>query len=232
MAQQRGQEIDHRARHAGHLNQQSEEDKQWHRQQNQVRHALIEPTDKQQHRHVGGEHHVGEGADCKCNGDWHTGKHRRADESDEEQDQVQISEALQPRLCHRSEQCRRRCQADQQERNAEREGTEQPDDADDDHQGKSTRQWHRQPGLGDSQTWDFDPGHFLHVFDGGLDHRGQEQQARRRCKRFEALSRSRWRPDDERRHAHMLASVQRHSRADHAEPEKHGLREIVCPYQR
>ena len=118
VAQQRGQEIHHRPRHAGHLDQQSEEHEQRHRQQDQVRHALIEPADEQQHRHVRGQHHVGERADGEGDGDRHAGEHGGADQPDEEQDQVQIAEAFQPRVRHRREQRGRRCQPHQRKRHA------------------------------------------------------------------------------------------------------------------
>ena len=48
MTEKRSEETDHRARHAGHLDQQPQEHEQRDGEQDQVRHPLVEAADEQQ----------------------------------------------------------------------------------------------------------------------------------------------------------------------------------------
>ena len=85
-------------RHAGHLDQQAEEDEQRHRQQDEVRHALVHAADHDEHRRVGGERQVGGRRQPEGEGDRHAGEHRHRDHAHEEDQQVDVAETLQDRL--------------------------------------------------------------------------------------------------------------------------------------
>ena len=58
-----GEKADHGARHAGDLDQEAEEHEQRHRQQDDVRHALVHPAHHDGQRRAGGERQEGEGAE-------------------------------------------------------------------------------------------------------------------------------------------------------------------------
>ena len=102
MAEQAGEEGDHGARHAGHFDEQPEKDEQRHRQQDEVRHALVHAADHDEHRRGGGERQIAEGGEPEGEGDRHAGEHRRRDDADEEDQQVEVAEPVQHRLAGRS----------------------------------------------------------------------------------------------------------------------------------
>ena len=84
MANQTGQKIDHRARHAGHLDQHAEEDEQRHREQDKVGHALVDAPDDGGHRNQRGDRQIAVGRQAEGEGDRHAGEHAQRDDADEQ----------------------------------------------------------------------------------------------------------------------------------------------------
>ena len=74
MAEQAGQERHHRPRHAGHLDQQAEEDEQRHGEQDEVRHALVHAADHDHQRRAGGQRQIAEGREPERERDRHAGE--------------------------------------------------------------------------------------------------------------------------------------------------------------
>ena len=94
MAEQAGQKAHHGPRHPGHLDQHAEEHEQRHREQDQVRHALVHAPDQGHHRHPRGERQVAERRQREGEGDRHAGKHADPDDTDEEHQQVEVSQGF------------------------------------------------------------------------------------------------------------------------------------------
>ena len=98
MRQKAGQEIHHRPRHAGHLDQQAQEHEQRYRQQDQMRHAFLDPADHHDDRCRGRQRLVTEGRQPERESDGNAGEHQAGHEANKEDQQVQISEVFEGRL--------------------------------------------------------------------------------------------------------------------------------------
>ncbi len=92
MAEQARQELHHGARHAGHLDEQPEEDEQRHREQDQMRHALVEAADQHDHRRLRGQREEAEGGKREGKRDRNAGEHAGADNADKEDRQIELAE--------------------------------------------------------------------------------------------------------------------------------------------
>ncbi len=96
MPQQRRQEPDHRPRHAGHLDQQAEEDEQRHGEQDQRTHALVHARDDDRQRRACQRRQIGQRRQPEGEADRHRQQHARAQQQDEEQHEVPVAERSQP----------------------------------------------------------------------------------------------------------------------------------------
>ena len=99
MTEQAREKTDHRARHPGHFDEEAEEDEQGHGEQDEVAHPLVHSTDDDERRYAGRERDIAEGGKPKCEGDRYAGKDERADETDEEQQQVIVAEFWKHATC-------------------------------------------------------------------------------------------------------------------------------------
>ena len=232
MAQQRGEERHHRLRHPGHLDQQAEEHEQRHGEQDQMRHALVETAHEQQHGHVRGQHHVGEGGDREGDGDRHPRQHRQADDDHEEDHQVGVAQMLHVRV--RQRRVPRGQSGQRDDAQGQRRGhlAEQPGDGDQDHQREAHRQRRRQPGFRHLQPRHEDARDLLDVFDRGAQHDGQKHQPGGGGIDFQRHRPAVSGAGGQRGHPHVLAAIERDGRADHAQPQEHRLRQLVGPDQR
>ena len=97
VAEQAGEEADHGARHAGHLDQQAEEDEQRHRQQDEMAHAFIHAPNHDRRWCAGGQGDVGKGRKTEGECDRHGGKNHDRNQSDEEDQEIDIAERDQDR---------------------------------------------------------------------------------------------------------------------------------------
>ena len=98
---------------------------------------------------------------------------------------------------------------------------------------EAERQRQREPHLGHAKARHLDPGHLVRRsrWRAGSRPPGTPGPRPRRTRPAPVAAMACARTI-KRGHAHMLAAVQRHRRADHAEPEKHRLRELISPDQR
>ena len=73
MPEQARQKTHHGPRHPGHFDQQTEKDEQRHREQDEVRHALVHATDYDDRRRAGGQRDIAEGGERKRERDRNAG---------------------------------------------------------------------------------------------------------------------------------------------------------------
>ena len=97
VTEQAGEEADHGARHAGHLDQQAEEDEQRHRQQDEMAHAFVHSADHDSRRRRRRQRDVGEGRQAERKCDRHCREHHHRHQSDEEDQKVDVAERDQNR---------------------------------------------------------------------------------------------------------------------------------------
>ena len=223
-----GQEIHHRPRHAGHLDQQAEKHEQRHCQQDQVRHALVDPrrrtaasarrssapcrrtcprrtrwrsARRRARRRPPARRRTGQGSDCR--GFRATGPASGAPSAVAAANPISASA------------------------HPDRECAEQPDGSDDDHQAEAgtAAAWVSQaletprPGISIRE-------HLQHVFDRRLGSPPPGTSGRAAAANASRPRRGpAWR-GRQRRHAHVLATVQCDGGADHTEPEEHRLRPV------
>ena len=95
MTQQTGQKLHHGACHAGHFQQQAQENKGGDGQQHQVRHALVHATNQGHDGNAGGQGQIAQGSQCKGEGDRHTAQYANAHNQHKENQQVDIAQSLQ-----------------------------------------------------------------------------------------------------------------------------------------
>ncbi|KAG0767507.1 hypothetical protein G6F22_017644 [Rhizopus arrhizus] len=96
--QHAGQELDHGARHARHLDQRAQEDEERHRQQHQVRHAFVQPPDHDLHRRIGGLRQIRKRRQRELERDGHAREHGGGHDADEKDHQVDLAQPLEERL--------------------------------------------------------------------------------------------------------------------------------------
>ena len=232
MAEQTGEEGDHRPGHAGHLDQQAEEHEQRHRQQDQVRHALVDAPDDDHQRRAGGQRQIAEDAQAEGEGDRDAGEDAAGRDADEEDQQVRPAQVF-------------------EQRGGEPEGA---DDGDDDGRGRDQfpaaaclRQAQRRerrhqpdargqrggaPGIGDLQGRRGDRPFLQGIFPGRPGNHHQEGQAGAGGHGFQQGPLLAPGTGQERRHAHVLAAAQGHRRAEHGQPEEQDGGQLVRPDQR
>ena len=148
MAEQACQKIDHGARHAGDLDEQAEKHEERHRQQDDVRHALVHARDDDRPRHVRRQREIGESADAEGKRDRHRREHAGADKHDEEHDKLVIADGAEQRLRKDQRGGNRR-----NDDNCKREITptmpaREPQRREDQHEGDADRQRRRAPDVG------------------------------------------------------------------------------------
>ena len=230
MAEQRGEELDHRLGHAGHLDQGAEEDEQRHGEQDEMAHALVETPDHDQHRGRGGEREIAEGGEREGKRDRHAGKDVERDDPDEEHDQVA------ERLQHRSGQPE---QADQQrgqggggEHRLPGAEADEAQERDDEHQADADRQRRGAPGIGDLQRRGDDEALLLGVVERMRQDHHQEGDRRRDRDRLEQQPRPRRNPRHQPGHPHVLAALQRQHGPQHRQPQEQDRGQFVRPHQR
>ena len=93
VAEEAREKPDHEAGHAGHLDQEAEEDEERDRQEDEVRHAGIDPRDQHRDRDMRGEREIAVGRDAEGEGDRDAGEHRERHDAEKEDDQVGAPEA-------------------------------------------------------------------------------------------------------------------------------------------
>ena len=151
MAEQARQEGDHGARHAGHFDQQAEEDEQRHRQQNEMAHALVHAADQHHQRRLRGQRQIAEDRQAEREGDRHAGEDRGGDHADEKDQQVEIAEPVKQRRAEPEQQDANGDGAEGDDNIARRPGPDEPQYSKDRHQHDTSGQRRRAHGIGKLQ---------------------------------------------------------------------------------
>ena len=181
MAQQAGQEVHHRPRHAGHLDEEPKEHEQRHGQQDQVRHALVHAADDHRQRRRRREREVAECAQPEREGDGNAGKDATCRDTDEEDEQVEPAEPLKQRTGKPEDEDEARHQGQRREPLPGRRFAQQPQHGECRHQDKADRQRRRAPCVGDAERRRRDGGLVGRVLPGRpRDHRQKGQAGRGR----------------------------------------------------
>ena len=97
MPQQAGQKGNHGARHASHLNQQTQKYEQWHGQQNKVRHAFIHPAHDCWQGRSGCQRQIAEGSQAESKRNRNTGKDTATGHPNKENQQIQSTQIFKQR---------------------------------------------------------------------------------------------------------------------------------------
>ena len=218
MADQSGQERDHRARHAGGLDQIAEQHEQRHGKQDQVRHALVHAADHDAHRHARRQCQIGEGAEAEGEGDGHAGEDGGGQQHDEEDNQIDVAEPGEDRLQQierRADQKRQRHRLDDL---SHRGDSRQPHQRDQDHQRGTHRQRRGAPCGRDAERRRGDEGFAERELVGRRQDQQQEGGRGRDRQHFDESATARRQRRDQCGHAHVLATAQRHAGAEQAEP--------------
>jgi len=209
MAEQAGQERHHRARHAGHLDQQSQEDEQRHGQQDQVAHALVHAADQHHQRRPRGQRQISEDRKPERKGNRHAREYAKADHADEENDQVEVAERTQPGRCQPEQRNQQRDRKRGSQHYGDIADAQQPQHGKDRHQADADRQRCRTPGVGDLQRGRCDEAFLVGILVAWQE--DQEQEGQRSAGRHdvEIGAQGGFSAGDGGGHAHMFRAVER-----------------------
>ncbi len=232
MAEQAGEEGDHRARHAGHLDQEAEKHEQRHREQDDMAHAFIHAADQHHLRSMGCQHQIAEDRQAERERDRHAGEHAACDDADEEDHEVQIAEWTQHWL---GEPERRGNAADDGQREddlfligyaGETQQREQHHESDPDGQRG------RAPRIGDLQRGRGDVAFLIGILIGRPRDHQQERQCRAQADELKKGACGGFAFGDHRCHPHVFGAAKRDRRAEHRQPQEKDGRQFVRPDQR
>ena len=213
----------------GHLDQQSQEDEQRHRQQDEVRHALVHAADHHHHGHVGGGREIGEGRQSEGKGDRHAGKHHGGDQTHEEDEQIVIAERAQ-----------NGCECQQQHADGDHRHQRADHQPPASHLGELQHRHHEHqhrahgdrggpPGVLNFQRRGRDIGFLVDELKTRVNDQQQEGERGGDRHHVEEGPHRRGGHADEGRHAHMLTAPERHHRPQHGEPQEQDRGQLVRP---
>ena len=231
MAEQGGEEGDHGAGHAGHFNQQTEEDKQRHGEQHEAAHALIHAGDDDGERGAGdgGEEGEGGGAEGEADGDAH--QHEAGQQQHEEHQQVPVADAFEPGGAEPGGGDQDGEQHEAEQHVAHRQAAE-ADSGHRQHQRPANRQGGGADDVGEAEGGGFDKCLVLRVVP-GIGHQHQQEGGRHGFGQHggEALAGGGEHGDD-RGQPHVMAAQHGDGGAEHGQPEEQDGGEFVGPHQR
>ena len=232
MAQQACQKRHHGARHARHLDQQTEKYKQRHRQQDQVAHALVHAADQHHQRRARGQRQIAIGRKPEPERNRNTGKDAEAGDADKEDDQIEITERLQ-RAPEQPEDCDDKCdREDRSQHGPEIARSGQPQEGKQRHQRNADRQRRGTPDIADLQRRRGDVAFLVGVFQGRPGDQDEKRQRGYGRHQIEIGAHGGLRAGDHRRHPHVLGAAERDRSTQHREPQEQDRRQFVRPDQR
>ena len=231
MADQAREKGHHRARHAGHLNEQAQKNEERHGEQDDVAHALVHPPDDHQRRRARRERDIPKRRQREGEADRRAAEHLRDDENQEKDNQIEIAEGFEPRsVCReQGDDCAHQREGDR--RVARRARADQPRDREYRHKAKANRHGGGAPRAGNFQR----RGRNERFLDGVIDRRPKDHQTKSEgdgggdgveCRAPRSIG------ADEGGHAHVPVGPCRERRAQHGEPGEQGRGEFIRPGQR
>ena len=160
---------------------------------------------------AGGERDVAEGGEPEREGDRHAGEHHRADEPDEEDQQVEVAERLQHGLQQdqHADRAPRPAPTAPSDVRARSPTLSEPQQRDDDHQPDADRQRGGAPGVRDLERRGGDEDLVGGELEGRVDDEQQEGERGRDRDHVEEGARAGREHADEGGHAHVLAALER-----------------------
>ena len=230
--EQARQKPHHRARHAGHFDEQAEKNEERNRQQNEVAHALIHTSDQNGERRLRGQRQIAEDGESEGKSDRHACEHGGGDHADEEDQQIEIAEPLKDRL-HRPEQRKQHHDgAERDGRLARLRGPNQPERGEARHQRDPDRHRRGAQCIADLKGGRRDRRFLERIVIGGRGDESEKGERRGDGEGVEGGPRRRRQRAHDRGHAHMLVAAQRDRRAQHGEPQEEDRGELVGPDER
>jgi hypothetical protein len=195
-------------------------------------HAFIHAANQHHQRCVRSQRQIAQGGKPEAERDRHAGKHTEAGDTDEEDDQVEIAERPQQRLCQPKQ---RDDAGDRQQRRQQDPRTavaRQPQQRECGHQADADGQRGRAPGVGNLQRGRGDEAFFVGVFVGRLNDQDQERQRRAGRDRVEIEPHRGRRAADHGGHPHVLGAPECHRGPQHRQPQEQHRGQLVRPDQR
>ncbi len=232
MAQQARQERHHGARHAGHLDQQAQEDEQRHGQQDQVAHALVHAADQHHQRRARGQRQIAVGRKPEPERNRNARKDAEAGDADKEDDQIEIAERLQRAPEQPKYRDDKRDRQDRSHHGPSIARPGEPQEGKQRHQRDTDRQRRGTPDIADLQRRRGDVAFLVGVFVSRPGNQNQKRQRGYGRHQIEIAAHGRLRAGDHRRHPHVLGAAERDRGAQHGEPQEQDRRQFVRPDQR
>ena len=197
MAQEARQERHHGCGHAGHFDEQTEEDEQRHGEKNEMAHALVHAADQHHERRMGREREIAEDREPEGEGDRHAGENRGRDHADKEDQKIEIAELEEDRPRGEEQRDDHGHSTERGKHGQRRTAAQQPQQRKDDHQRDAGRHGRGAPSVGDFERGRRD----RQLIDGVLIGRpgDQEKKGQRRAAGERIERRPPWRRQQPRR---------------------------------